>query len=375
MSRIKIAIVGAGHLGKIHTRLAKTVEEFEVVGVVDPFPQARATIQQEFQLPTFSKWQEIEQGFDAAIIATPTMTHAAMATELMQAGKHCLVEKPITLTHTDGEKLCRLAKRNKLTLQTGHVERFNPVFKELQKRVPHPRYIETHRMSEYTFRSTDVGVVLDLLIHDLDLVLSLTNSDVIDVRAIGISVMGKNEDISQVRLEFANGSVANMTASRCSFVKRRDMQVFSDRGWAFGDFNNHSLSVITPRAEMLERGIEFLAMNAAEQASVKQELFTSFLPIEQVTVEKTNAILDEQKDFAQSIRTGKAPVVTGDHGTAAVEVAERIIASIQQHAWYGEEFPIRGPLALPIPQFLSAASAKSSKSAKESSKEPVRRAG
>ena len=186
MSRIKTIVVGAGHLGRIHTRLANSLDIFDVVGVVDPSSEARNQFQAELGIQGFESIDQVPETFEAAIVAAPTGLHYPICQSLLEQGTHVLVEKPITVTTDEAKELVELADRSGAVLQVGHVERFNPAFEKLKAKVSHAKFIETRRMSEYTFRSTDVGVVLDLMIHDLDLILSLVESDVKQVDAVGI---------------------------------------------------------------------------------------------------------------------------------------------------------------------------------------------
>ncbi|MEC8160779.1 MAG: Gfo/Idh/MocA family oxidoreductase [Planctomycetota bacterium] len=354
MSRIKTIVVGAGHLGRIHTRLANSLDIFDVVGVVDPSSEARNQFQAELGIQGFESIDQVPETLEAAIVAAPTGLHYPICQSLLEQGTHVLVEKPITVTTDEAKELVELADRSGAVLQVGHVERFNPAFEKLKEKVSHAKFIETRRMSEYTFRSTDVGVVLDLMIHDIDLILSLVESDVKQVDAVGISIMGENEDIAQARLEFEDGAVAQLVASRCSFSRQRTIQVFSDRSFAQADLTTRQVQSIAPGDAMLSRAVDFLSMPAESQQQVRETLFTEWLPKYEQTAPEQNAILEEHKDFAESIVANRVPRVCGRQGSRALEVAHAVMDEIQGHHWYGESLPVSGPLAMPFPRLLKS---------------------
>jgi predicted dehydrogenase len=352
VSRIKTVVIGAGHLGRIHTRLANSLDVFDVMGVVDPSTEARTQFEADLGIAGFESLEQLPQTPQAAIVAAPTGLHHQICMKLLDQGIHVLVEKPITVTTDQAADLIAAADRTQAVLQVGHVERFNPAFEALREKVTQAKFIETRRMSEYTFRSTDVGVVLDLMIHDLDLVLSLVDSEVKQVDAVGISVMGAHEDIAQARLEFQNGAVAQLVASRCSFSRQRTVQVFSDRSFAQADLTTRQVQSICPGNAMLSRAIDFLAMPQESQQQVRESLFTEWLPKSEETAPEQNAILEEQKDFADSILTHRTPRVCGRQGSRALEVAHAVLDEIQNHHWYGDSLPVSGPLAIPFPRLL-----------------------
>lgn len=347
MSSLQLAVVGAGHLGRIHAKLAKTLDGVEVVGVSDPAAAAREQIKETLDLPVVADYRSLRSGIDAAIVAAPTRLHETICFDLLSNGIHVLVEKPITLSASDASELVQLADSQNCVLQVGHVERFNPAMRAAEEDIGAPFYINAERTSPYTFRSTDVGVVMDLMIHDIDLVLSLAQSQVRDVRATGISVFGRHEDIAQARLEFANGCVANLTASRVSYSPQRTMQVFSDRGFTQLDFGSGKLTTVRPTAELANRSLDVHALSANAQADMRDEMFTKWLPKKDVDVEPCNAILEEQRDFVTAIQEGRSPRVTGKDGMTAVAVAERILQRVRQHAWGNSPMAPQGPLAIP----------------------------
>ena len=332
MNQLKVAVIGGGHLGRIHSRLLKQNPEFNLIAVAETDTSARHNIENEFSVPTTGNYLSLLGQIDAAVIATPTASHHAIACDLLSHSVHTLIEKPITNTTSQAEELADLAETHGLTLQVGHVERFNPAFQKAKQLLPRPRYIEAQRMSGYTMRSTDVGVVLDLMIHDIDLVVSLVNSPLIDSRAIGVSVFGPHEDIAQARLEFEDGTVANLTASRCSFQPARTISWFSEAGFVSADLSAGELEHVGLSSMIDPAGHRDIQQRTPHQITdIQSSLFDSVLPKTKESVAPQNAIECEHLDFANAIRTQTAPTVTGRQGGRAVKIAESILNSIEQH--------------------------------------------
>ena len=346
MIPIRLAVIGAGHLGRIHARLLKQVDGAQLVGVADPIEAARQAAAAECGVNAIADYRQLIGQIDAAIVATPTVLHHAVGCELLRAGIHLLIEKPLASTLAEADELLAAARAGGAILQVGHIERFNPALAAVQDQVPQPKYIQASRMSGYTFRSTDIGVVLDLMIHDIDLVLSLTRSPLRHVDAIGVSVIGDHEDIAQARLTFANGCIANLTASRVSYRAERVMQIWSSSGFAAVDFSTRDATVVRPSAVISNREIQIESLTAERKQHLKDHLFDELLPASHFQAEANNALLDELKDFVRSVQTGSQPRVTGEDGRAALQVAEQVLEQIEAHAWNGEsEGPI-GPRLL-----------------------------
>ncbi len=354
MSKLKIAIVGAGHLGKIHARLASSNEQFEVVGVVEPFAAARAAVASEMQLPVYEDYRELIGKIDAAIIATPTIHHYDVASTLMRSGVHVLVEKPLASTVDQAERLVQIANRHGLILQVGHVERFNPSWTAVQSYLGVPKYIDCVRAGAYSGRSTDIGVVYDLMIHDIDLVQSLVRSPVTSVSACGLALLGEREDIAEARVQFANGCIANFKASRVSLDAARRMSVFTTTAMAEIDFAKNEARVIQPSTDILDRDVHLDELSPEARHAAKANIFTDLFKLETLPAQPRNAILDEQNDFALSIRTHAAPIVSGDDGLKAMQIATLILDSIANHRWEGEHSrPWQiGPAASYTPKIL-----------------------
>lgn len=351
---LRLAVIGAGHLGRIHARLAVQNEGVELVGVVDPLPDARRLAEAECSAPVLADYHELLGRIDAAIVATPTRFHHAVGVALLEAGVHLLVEKPLATTVAEADELLEVAKRKGAVLQVGHIERFNPAWNQagVVPLVREPKYIEASRCSGYTFRSTDIGVVLDLMIHDLDLALHFANSPLSSVQALGISVLGGNEDVAQARLEFANGCVANLSASRVSFRPLRQMQVWSEHGCVTLDFATRSAIAVRPVTELLQREFDLDDVSPEARAHLKDHLFEDLLLVDRHDAPDHNALLEEQRDFVASIREQREPRVTGQQGRDVLVVAEQILQAIDGHCWDGQRGGRTGPMAMPMPPIL-----------------------
>ena len=354
MSRLRCAVVGTGHLGKIHARLAAASEEISLEAIVDPDPETREDVAAEYKVQPLAECRELFGQVDAAIVASPTSTHFKVASQLLRGGVHVLLEKPITTSVAEADKLVELARQQQLVLQVGHVERFNPALTSVQERISDPKFIEARRLSGFTFRSTDVGVVLDLMIHDIDAVLSLVQSPVEEVQALGVSVMGQHEDIVNARLRFASGCIANLTASRVSYENQRQMQVFTPQSCATIDFGNRRATLVEPAEEILDRSFDLKSLSSEQRDYLRENLFTQLLNKHEVPPQEINAIGEEQLDFARAISSGSQPQVTGQAGRDALAVAHEILEKVEAHLWDGSQGFRQGPLALPeSPHVLS----------------------
>ena len=347
MSVLRIAVIGAGHLGRFHARLAAENPEFELVAVCDPQAEAGQHLAEEVGTRAVSDYTEITGQIDAAIVASPTFTHRDIGMELLSQGKSVLIEKPIAPTAAEAKDLVELADQRGVVLQIGHVERFNPAFTGVETKLRDPKFIEATRLSGYSFRSTDIGVVLDLMIHDLDLVLSLVRSPVVSVEALGISVLGDHEDIANARLHFANGCVAQLTASRVSYEMRRQMQVATTRAFASLDFSTGTTTLVEPREDILRRQLTAQELVNQGAGYWKDRLFSEVLCTNKIESPAINAIDEEQREFASAIRHGTPVRASGHEAFAAVTVAEQILVQIEEHAWDGHPAGRCGAFAMP----------------------------
>lgn len=328
MTRIKTAIVGAGHLGKIHARLmaAQPLSSFDAI--VEPFEAARKVVSDEFAVEVYGDHCDIIGKVEAAVVAAPTTLHYAICRDYLSAGIHVLVEKPITQTVEQAEELVALARKNQCLLQVGHVERFNPAWRTGSAAIGDVRFMEARRTSPYTFRSTDVGVVLDLMIHDLDLLLSLTSSEPVEVCATGQAILGPHEDIAYATIRFADGLAASLHASRCSDQPQRTAHLFGEQGAVDVDLTQRTVSVLRPTEAQQDGAYVLEGLTPNDRSRLKDKFFQEVMTRETITVAATNAIRDEQADFLSSIFHQHAPQVTGADGLRALALAQEITRQI-----------------------------------------------
>ncbi len=332
MNPLRVAVIGAGHLGRIHARLLRSLPTVALVGVADPIEEARCRVAAEFETRAFASHRELLGEIDAAIVATTTQFHASVGAELLAHGIHVLLEKPITATVAEADRLVALADANQCVLQVGHVERFNGAWIAATPFLRQPRYIEAVRTSSYTFRSTDISVVLDLMIHDLDLILSIVDSDVVDVQATGATVFGPHEDLAHAHLRFANGCLASLNTARTSFQAQRTMQVMGEGVYVGIDFAAPSARVIRPSRKLRQGQFPLHPLSAAERQAFQQNLFTEILPTRQLKVQSSNAIEQEQLEFVRCIQRHEEPRCSGRQARDHLRIAERILAEIQTRA-------------------------------------------
>lgn len=367
MSRLRLAIIGGGHLGRIHAKLAKSSDQFDVIAVADPVPATRQLIADQLQIATESDYKQLLGRIDAAIVAAPTSMHYDIASTLLRAGVHSLVEKPLASTPDQAERLVQIAHHHRCILQVGHVERFNPSWTAIQPHLGVPKYIDAVRAGAYSGRSTDIGVVMDLMIHDLDLVLSLVKSELVEVSACGLALLGRHEDLADARLHFENGCIATLKVSRVSLEATRRMQIFTTRGLAEVDFHKNEVRLVKPTSEILERSVQLDQLLEPQRMLAKDRVLTDYFHVETLPAQSRNAILDEQNDFALSIRTGASPSVSGSDGSLAVQVAALILKQIDQHRWYGKSSkPWQiGAQATLVPNILSLPNLPTSDSERE----------
>lgn len=350
MSPLRVAVVGAGHLGRIHAKLLKQHSSVEIVGVVDPISTARTLVESDLQLPTFAEIDSVIDCIDACVIAAPTTHHYRIAAQMLRQGIHCLVEKPLVLSADEAVDLVDLAEQMGVVLQVGHVERFNPAWQAAQASLHDTRYVETQRCSGFSGRSTDIGVVLDLMIHDLDLVLQLTDAPIRRVEAFGQALLGKHEDWATARITFDDGCIASLKASRVAPQPLRTMHAVTAQGWVDIDFSGPTARVIEPCAAIAQHDVDFDVLAPEQKQSVREGLFQHWLPRRDLEIVPCNAILEEQKDFVGAIVNHGTPQVTGVQAARTIEVAERILTCIERHAWYGPASHLHqmGPTALPM---------------------------
>ena len=351
MKPLRLAVIGTGHLGRIHARLASEAPSIDLAAIVEVNPEGTPARGRRSRCARpAADLQEVVGDIEAAIVATPTVHHHQVVKQLLDAGVHVLVEKPITLDVAEADDLVATAERQGLVLQVGHVERFNPGLEAVVDQLNDVRYLQATRASGFTFRSTDIGVVMDLMIHDIDVALSLAQSPVAQVTAFGVSVMGGHEDIAQAQIQFENGCLAQLTASRVNYEPARSMQVFTPQGFTTVDFANRKATTIRPTEQLLQRQLDVDSLDADATAHFRDHLFEELLVKSEIEPPESNAIAEEHRDFAESIREQRAPRVSGEAGRNALVVAEQVLASIASHSWDNNPMGRQGAMmTAPIP--------------------------
>jgi predicted dehydrogenase len=304
MNKVRVGVVGVGHIGREHARIYSRLPEVEFVGLCDLDGQVAEKSAQRYGVKAFPSVQALIEEVDAATISTPTNTHHDIAGQLLNAGRHVLVEKPIADNTEQARELIELATAKKLILQVGHIERFNPALGALEEKLTRPRFIEAHRLSAYPGRSTDIGVVLDLMIHDIEVILHLVRSPLVSIDSVGTPVLSKGEDIANARLRFENGCVANLTASRISFEKMRKIRVFQDDA--------------------------YLSLDYFDQSGEIYRKIDTQITKEKIKVEKDEPLKLELAAFIDCIRSQQAPRVGGAQAAKALEIAMHITEQIAQ---------------------------------------------
>lgn len=317
---LKVGVLGAGHLGKIHLRLLNESQKYQLVGFYDPDIINGKKVAEEFGYTYFDNINDLVAKVSVIDIVTPTLSHFESAKKAIENGKHIFIEKPITNTLEEALELLALEKKYGVKGQVGHVERFNPAFTSVKDAIHNPMFIETHRLAEFNPRGTDVPVVLDLMIHDIDAILSVVKSKVKQINASGVSVISQSPDIANARLEFENGCVANLTASRISLKNMRKSRFFQKDAYISVDFLEKKVEVVKMKdAPEIPGDFDMVLQNA--EGEKKQIYF------ENPSVTANNAILDELESFADAINNDTTPIVTLEQGTAALKVALQIIDS------------------------------------------------
>ena len=315
---LKVGVLGAGHLGKIHLRLLNQSSKYELVGFYDPSKENAEKVSSEFGYKSFDTISDLIAAVDVVDIVTPTLSHYHCAVDAIKAGKHIFLEKPISNTVEEAEHIITLAKEYNVKGQVGHVERFNPAFKAVKDKIHNPMFIETHRLAEFNPRGTDVPVVLDLMIHDIDAILSVVKSPVKNIHATGTAVISDSPDIANARIEFENGCVANVTSSRISMKNMRKARFFQKDAYISVDYLDKICEVVKMKDAPEVPGDFDLILQNAE--GVKKQIY-----FDNPSVESNNAILDELETFADAINNNTTPIVTLEDGTEALRIAYRII--------------------------------------------------
>src|SRR6266496_3926947 len=338
VSPVNVAVLGAGSLGKEHARIYAELAaagQVNFAGVYDVSIETARKVAEKYRVRAFASASEAAAAADALSIVTPTRSHFDLAKTLLQQGRHVLVEKPMTDDTAQATELVQLAQQQNCLLQVGHVERFNPVFKYLETAAPEPRFIETHRLSPYPARSTDIGVVLDLMIHDLDVVLAFVKSPVASVDAVGIPVLSESEDIANARLRFANGCVANLTASRVSPDKMRKIRVFSAgpmTSYISLDYRAQEGFIYRIAREGEEESSLLKKLLKAKDTTIVSQFGGKRIVREPVPIRKEKPLELELRNFIESVRAHGTPLVSGESAKRALDLAFEITRQIHQTA-------------------------------------------
>ncbi len=319
---LRIGVLGAGHLGRIHVQQLREIPDFEIIGLYDPHPEKAEQVGLEFGVARHNSIDELIAACDAVDVVTPTLAHHACAMQAMDAGRHVFIEKPIANTLEEARQLAAHAQRTGLKVQIGHVERFNPAFLAAQGDLNGPMFIETHRLAEFNPRGTDVSVVLDLMIHDLDIILHVVGTPVLEVHASGVAVVSDTPDIANARITFTNGCVANLTASRISLKKMRKSRFFQKDAYIAVD--------------MLKKETEIMRMRTVQTPdpfAVTMDLGPGKghreITFDKPEIPATNAIREELRAFATAIHQNRQPEVPAQDGLAALELAHRVLAAME----------------------------------------------
>ena len=315
---IKAGVLGAGHLGKIHLHLLNASEHYQLVGFYDTDTQNAEALSKEKGYKRFDSIKSLIEACEMIDIVTPTLYHHEVALKALEAGKHIFIEKPIANSLLEALEITAIAKDKNLLGQVGHVERFNPAFKAVRDYITHPMFIESHRLAEFNPRGTDVPVVLDLMIHDIDIILSIVKDKVKSVSASGVSVISSTPDIANARIEFENGCVANLTASRISLKKMRKTRFFQKDTYISVDFLEKKVEVVKIKdAPLTPEDFAMILENADGQ---KKQIY-----FENPNIEDTNAIQEELETFASAIQKQEEPIVSLQNGTDALDIAYQVI--------------------------------------------------
>ncbi len=311
MNKVKIGVVGVGYLGQHHARIYSKMEDVELVGIIDVDEKRALKISREYKVPVYTSIEELSSKIQAVSIAVPTKLHYNVGKEFLKAGVHTLIEKPITNSLEEAEELLKTAKENNCILQVGHIERFNQAVSEAQKHISNPRFIESYRLGPFNPRASEVGVVLDLMIHDIDIILFLVNSPVINIDAVGAAILTDKEDIATAHINFENGCVANITASRVTLEAMRKIRIFQENAYISLDYAKQSLKIYKKKKSL---------------SSVKS---MSDIEIIKPKLLSREPLKTELEEFVGCIKGGKKPLVSGEHGKDALEVGLEILKKLK----------------------------------------------
>lgn len=328
-----MGVVGVGHLGSIHARLLATHPEGTLVAVADSDREHAERCGRAHGVESFLDYRQLSGRVDAVCIAVPTPLHREIAGFFLENGVDVLVEKPIASNLAEGRELVELSRRHQRVLAIGHVERFNPALRAMSDLGIRVRYVESQRLAPFSFRSMDVGVVLDLMIHDLDLVLAMVRSPIERIDAFGGAVFTRNEDMASAIIRFQDGAVAHLTASRVALKPVRKLRVFSKDAYVSMDLNSAKATLIRKGADVEPEQVLAMNIDGSKPEDLWRLVFEGLLTVRDLKIDERNALLDEQSDFLAAVRDRTQPRVTGEEGCAALEAAEMVVSALGENRW------------------------------------------
>lgn len=331
MEPLRTAVVGVGHLGGVHARIYDELEQARLVAVVDTDASRAEAVAQQYGAEVVATAEELAGRVDAVSVAVPTVDHFRVAGALLRAGVHVLVEKPMTSTLPEGRQLVELSRETGAVLQVGHVERFNPAVMAAEKHIDTPLFVEAHRLSPFSFRSADIDVVLDLMIHDLDIISHLVGTRLESVEAVGVPIFSEKVDIANARLVYASGCVANVTASRVSAKRMRKIRVFSKDAYLSLDYGEQRALIFRKSDEVRSGDIRVQDLAGRKIDNPLEFFLTRILEVEEVAFDEHEPLKKEVESFLDAVRGKGRPAVPGEAGLRAMEEAERVKGAIRSH--------------------------------------------
>ena len=331
MEKLKVAVIGTGHLGKEHARIYSEIPAVSLVGVVDTNKDTGEAVARRCKTRYYSSVKEILNKVDVASVVVPTKSHYEITKDLLNNGIHVLVEKPMTGTVSEAEDLIKLSQQSSTILQPGYIERFNPALEAIKKLDVSLKFIECHRLSPFTLRSADIGVVLDLMIHDIDIILYLSKSKVKKIDAVGVNVIADKEDIANARIQFENGCVANITASRVSFEPMRRIRLFSENSYISLDYQKQEALIYKKSPKLTLKSIDAESKGVSSILDLKNFSFGDMLKIERIKMDNQEPLRKELESFIDCVKNGKQPVVSGEEGIEAIKIADIIREEINKN--------------------------------------------
>ncbi len=330
--KIPVAVIGVGHMGRHHARIYSQMDQVDLLAVVDLDLDRAKAVAEQFNTQAMDDFTPLIGKVAAVSVAVPTTAHLQVASPLIESGVAVLIEKPLAGSVDQAREILNLAKHHDAILQVGHTERFNPVVRAMRNMQVQPRFIETHRISPFTFRSADIGVVMDMMIHDIDIVLHLTGSPIARLEAVGVNVLGTHEDIANARIQFENGCVANLTASRLALKTERKIRVFSQQAYVSMDYQKKTGIAIKKDANL---DILKLAANSSieDLAQLAGTSYADMIKVEPLEVDDEEPLQVQLESFINAVSSNTKPEVPAEDGFAAVNTADMIVKSLASHNW------------------------------------------